>query len=244
MSGEMKFLDFPHSEYKARIEKARENMHEKKLDVLLLTEKANLIYFSGYRTVLYISKFRPFICVLPRDRDPVMVVPDLEEALCRKTSWIDDVRAWGSTAKIANPITLTKETLSELNLERGRIGMEFGLGCRLGMTWIEFERLRNEMPEAEFVNCSDLIWRVRSVKSEEEIRRIEKACEITDKAVEAAWSILHEGVTETELDRAIKRTIVEEGGDGLAFGVVRSGRHRLDMLNAYPSDYKIQTGDL
>lgn len=246
MSRPSTFLDFPESEYRRRYDAAKKLMQEKNIDALLLTGKENLIYFTGYRTELYASKFRPFIGILPLDKDPVMLVPDLELFGCTQTTWIKDVRHWGFFLNAAekDAIALTVKTLRELNLDKGRLGMELGLGQRLGMSIQEFQRLSSDLPEAKFLDVTEILWRIRAVKSGEEITRIRKACQITEKAIEAGWGLLREGVTERELAQEIQTTMIEEGADRLGFLVIRSGFARLNMLNPLPSDYRLQRGDM
>ena len=82
----MKFLNFDISEYEARWKKCQKEMEEEGIDVLVLSQDTNVIYMTGYRTQLYDSNFRPFITVLKRGEDPVLIVPNLEEGSGRKES--------------------------------------------------------------------------------------------------------------------------------------------------------------
>ncbi|HOG48784.1 MAG TPA: Xaa-Pro peptidase family protein, partial [Anaerolineae bacterium] len=67
-----------------------------------------------------------------------------------------------------------------------------------------------------------LLWRLRIIKSPEEIRRIRKAAQATDAAVDAAYAACYEGMPELEFQRILKQTMVQEGTDygwsSVAFG--------------------------
>src|SRR5437899_2109729 len=60
-------LLFPVSEYRQRVDRARALMREANLDALLVSAPNNLTYISGYRTNLFDSNFRPFLCLLSLD---------------------------------------------------------------------------------------------------------------------------------------------------------------------------------
>jgi Xaa-Pro dipeptidase len=241
-----KFLDFPESEYKRRHEAAKTLMSERRIDALLITTKENLIYFTGYRTDLYDSKFRPFICILPCSGEPVMLVPDLERWGCVQSTWIKDVRHYGLflDASYKDAISATVDILKNIGLGKGTIGTEIGPATRIGMSLSEFEKLKVSVPDIKFVDPADLVWRIRSIKTEEEIGRVKKACQITEKAIAAAWGMLKEAVSERELASVIYQTMIAEGADELGALVTRSGFARLNMLNPPPSDYRIKHGDL
>ncbi|MGD0688510.1 MAG: Xaa-Pro peptidase family protein [Candidatus Bathyarchaeia archaeon] len=242
-----KFLDFPEAEYRRRYERIREIMTERQIDAILLTAKENLIYFTGYRTVLYDgSKFNSFICILSRDQPPVMLSPAMERFAMEQTSWIPDVRHWGMYFNPHAPdaISLITKTLKELKLDKGTLGMELGVAQRIGMSVNDFERLKQNIPRSRIIDASESLWKVRSVKSPEEIDRIRRATEITEKGIVAGWKTLREGISEREVARAIQRTMIEEDADKLAFIVTRSGFARMNMVNPPFSDYKLQRGDI
>ncbi|MFV1991250.1 MAG: aminopeptidase P family N-terminal domain-containing protein [Acidimicrobiales bacterium] len=91
----MLFLDFEVDEYKDRLARTQNKMAEQGLDGLVVTDESNIIYLTGNSTILYSSKFRPFIAVIPQSGNPTLVLPNLEVGIGRKTSWLEDVRGWG-----------------------------------------------------------------------------------------------------------------------------------------------------
>ena len=241
-----KFLDFPESEYKRRYDAVKKLMSARGIQALLISGRENLIYFTGYRTELYASKFRPFVGILPLDGEPVMLVPDLERWGCVQTTWIRDVRHWGAflDAVFKDAISSIVDLLKEMGLGKATLAAEIGPTTRLGMSLLEFEKIRAEFPKIKFVDASEITWSVRSIKTEEEVTRVKKACQITDKAVEAAWDTLKENVSEKQLSEAIQVTMATEGADRLGFLVIRSGFARGNMVNPLPSDYRIRRGDI
>jgi Xaa-Pro aminopeptidase len=91
---------------------------------------------------------------------------------------------------------------------------------------------------------SNLIWKLRRVKDEEEIRLMRKAGTITSGGMQAAYETIRPGVTEIEVAAEIEYAMRKQGGWGAGFEtIVASGLH-----SAYPhggcADRKIRAGDL
>ena len=242
----MKFLEFSVEEYKARYAKVQRFMQEANVTALVLSDASNLIYLTGYRTILFASKFRPFLAVVPAQGDPVLVLPNLEVGDGRKTSWVEDIRGWGKGLYADRPdvFTIIREVADEKHLRTGRIGLELGVGQRLAMTFDQYEQLREIFSGAQFVNAADVMWKARVKKSPQEIAYLRTACKATDAAFEAAAAAAREGVTETTLQRILGVTMMEHGADAPGFLVVASGPDRYDMLNPYASSRALQRGDM
>jgi Xaa-Pro aminopeptidase len=242
-----KFAEFPKSEYDARLQKIQKLMRERSLDALFVSSKDNLIYFSGYKSWLLPEPDRPFVVLIHAEKDPVLLLPVIERGDGEALSFIEDIRVWGTYwgAPFTDPIDLYADTIRDLGLSKGVIAAELGQSTRLGLPLLDWQRLTGRIPEAKFVDGSDILWESRRVKSPLEIQRIAKACEITDKSIEATWKVLKVGMTERDLAKVVVTTMMEEGADGPAFIIVRSGLPygRL-MMNKYATDLKIGKGDM
>jgi Xaa-Pro aminopeptidase len=241
----MKMLDFSLEEYKDRLTRAQKLMAEQSVDFLLLSQAENLIYMTGYRTILYQSKFRPFLSVIPRESTPVLILPNLEKG-DGKTSFIEDIRTWGNAPGVAGPepLSVVKDFLFEKNLSKGKGAIELGTGQRVGMTFSQFDELKKSLPEIQFVDCSSIMWALRKVKSQKEIEYIRESCRIADAAFDAAFRFTREGVTEFEIQKVLGSTMMQEGADFPGFLVVASGVERYDMINPYASMRKVGTGEM
>jgi len=240
----MKFLNFDISEYEARWQKCQKEMEEEGLDVLVLSQDTNVIYMTGYRTQLYDSNFRPFITVLKRGDNPVLIVPNLEEGSGRKESWFDDVRIWGGNCKYKTAIEVVKAVFKEKNLTQTNVGMELDNGQRLGMLQSEFEELKDAFPDCTFKSCASMIWRIRRIKSPREIEYLKEACRISDVSFEAVINNIKEGMTEKDIQKIMGSTMMKEEADFKGFIVVNSGIDRYDMMNPWASDRALKNGDM
>jgi Xaa-Pro aminopeptidase len=90
-------LKFSRAEYSARLDKLRALMDEHGLDAVVVTNHQNVNYFSGITSILAgipggYGTVRPLIVVLPKDRDPTVIVQFTDEGNAKANSWITDVR--------------------------------------------------------------------------------------------------------------------------------------------------------
>lgn len=74
------------------------------------------------------------------------------------------------------------------------------------------------MPDTEFVDAASLMIALRMTKSAEELGYIRKAIEVTTRARQRLYADPSlAGMTEREAARAIRRLMLEEGGDDTSF---------------------------
>ncbi|HAI85838.1 MAG TPA: hypothetical protein DCL63_02465, partial [Firmicutes bacterium] len=79
------------------------------------------------------------------------------------------------------------------------IGCELGYEQRLGLPLRAWEEIVSAFPSARFVDASELLWRLRVVKSPAEVDCLRKACQATSKAFEVCYSQAGEGWTEEQV---------------------------------------------
>jgi Xaa-Pro aminopeptidase len=238
--------NFSKEEYDSRISKLQSLMAVQDLEGILMSQAENLIYFSGYRTSLYNSKFRPFFCFIPVEGLPTLVLPILELGLGKQTSYIEDFRCWGNLpgCQGADPLSLIAEVIKEKGKDHSKIGIELDSGQRFGMNTAQFEELKSLLPNAHFASSAEAVWKLRSIKSPREIEYMREACRITDKAVEAAINFVEEGKTEKEMAKVLGITMLEEGADMPRSLSVSSGVGNYDVLNGLGTARVFQAGDM
>jgi len=227
--------DFPREEFERRWASAQDLMDKQNLDAIFVTEKTNYRYFSGSQTIQFNNKQRPMTLVLPRRGKPAMMVYGLEAALVRDETWVEDVRGY---VDVPFPAGLVVETFKDLGLESGRIGCELGSEQRLWLSFHEFEAIRTGLPRAQFVDASDLLKRVRQIKSPDEVARIEEACKITEVAWELVRRRVHPGMTVPQAERICVQSLIDAGSDPFSPGFVL-----LDVLG-YGPEFTYKKGDL
>ncbi|MFO8035716.1 MAG: Xaa-Pro peptidase family protein [Anaerolineales bacterium] len=234
---------FSEEEYNQRQQKAFALMEKDGLDALFLLQSENILYFTGYTSWLKTSKHRPFVCLLVKGHDPILILPLLQSGDAEAFSFVEDIRLWS-----ANYLDLYVSTIKDLGLDDKRIGVEVGEDTHLAMPYIEFERMKAMLPDVDWVDCSRLVFECRKIKSPQEIVYMRKASEIADKAIENACNNMHAGMLEREICEIVGKTFAEEGAEEIGFVIVRSApshSHEEGFLcNKVATDREIRSGDI
>ena len=230
-------LPFNREEFETRRRLALAALRERQLDGILLFKQESMYWLTGYDTFGYCF----FQClVLRADGDLVLLTraPDLRQA--EHTSIIADIRIWVDREG-SNPALELRALLAKKDLTGKRLGVEYDTH---GLTAANGRRLDAALDGfVESVDASDLIARLRLVKSPAELAYVRRAAELADAALDAAITQTREGADEGAILAAMHAAIFQGGGDypGNPFIIgsgrdallcrYKSGRRRLD-----PSD--------
>jgi Xaa-Pro dipeptidase len=177
------------------------------LDGLLLFRQESMYYLTGYDTFGYVF----FQCLYLGANGRVTLLtraPDLRQA--QQTSDIEDIRIW-----IDGPAARPAETLRDILAGHGcqgrRLGVEYeayGLTARSG------QRLDAALAGfCELTDASELVSRLRVVKSPAEQAYVRRAAELADAAWDAARDLAQPGAFEGDILAAMHSAIFQGGGD-------------------------------
>jgi len=230
------------TEYPRRIARARELMAEQSLDMLLLFTGPNLAYFCGATGMLGgRSGSRPFIYLLPRTGDPVLIVQDGRQFEARALTDVPDIRTYTHLSRL--PLEVVLGAVEDRQLSKGRIGAELGGEMVLDLPFGEFMRLQEALPDVEWVDASPLLWRMRMVKSEEEIARVARACDITGEAYTQTFEATRPGMTEVEIERMMWGNMLALGGSA-PWVLITSGQGNYDLVSKGGGPRVVEPGDM
>jgi Xaa-Pro aminopeptidase len=145
-----------------------------------------------------------------------------------------------------DPFTVLLALLNERGLTTGRIGVDESNLSFQDPFWRE---IKQNLPHLEAVPAQSIFSEIRIVKSKEEIRRIELATRITEKAWRTALDHARSGMSERELEEIYHHTIRREGGKrtswrGMYGAPIAFGRRTAFADIAMPSEYQLKNGDI
>jgi Xaa-Pro aminopeptidase len=239
---EDRLVTFTEKEFMNRYARAHELMDEKGLDALLVTEKSNYSYFTAHRSIGWVTKTRPIIFILPRNGDPVLVVHEWEIGNSKANCpWIKDIRTWIDLPFSIKPVV---EVFQDLKLTDGRIGVELGHEQRLNVPLEDFEKLKKELPKAQFLDGADVFWRLRWKKSEAEIENIRKACDCMSIAIDKTYEEVKVGMTERDVARILYVHMMEEGADIPGVVAICGGPDSYEQESHTPANNVIRSGNV
>ncbi len=215
-------LHFSKEEFSNRKKKTLNSMKNKGLDALIMFRQESMYWLTGYDTFGYV-----FFQALVLDQQGNIILltraPDLRQA--QNTSNISDIRIWVDKDG-ANPADDLKIILDELNLKGKKIGVEYEA---YGLTGRNALRLNTVLQNyCSIEDKSELITKLRVIKSKEEINYVKKAANLADKALDEVWKNAKTGVSESKILAEMNRVIFEGGGDYPANEfIIGSGKNAL-----------------
>jgi len=221
-------LHFTKDEFGARIDATRAEMARRGLDVLLLFAPESHFWLTGYDTFGYCF----FQCLIVSAGEPVLLTRSADLRQAELTSTIRDIRIWRDREG-AEPGDELVVLLKDLGLADKRIGWEtrtVGLQHHHGA--VIAARLDG------LIEATDLVGRLRLVKSPAEIAYVREAARLADAAWEAGLAEARAGADEGRILAAMQGAVFEGGGDyaGNEF-IIGSGDHAL--LCRYQSGRKV-----
>jgi Xaa-Pro dipeptidase len=234
---------FDRAEYETRMGRAQSEMTARELDAIVVTAPPNWRYFAGFATQFWESPTRPWFLVLPREGEPVAVIPTIGEPGLSRT-WVSDIRTWPAPRAEDDGVSLMAQVLGDLPRTFGRVGWEMGRESIIRMPIADFDRIRAACPGLEFADASPLVWRLRMVKSPAEVAKIERACQIGSRAYAALPGQLSIGMDEHEVARLFRAELIKQGADAIPFMVVTSGAGGYDQIIVGPEEKTMANGDV
>ncbi len=225
-------IHFSKKEFSTRKSKVINSMKDQNIDALLMFRQESMYWLTGYDTFGYV-----FFQTLVLDQKGNVILltraPDLRQA--QNTSNIEDIRIWIDKDG-ANPTNDLKNILNELNLKGKKLGIEYEAYGLTGRNTLKLNQSLENYCSIE--DSSELITKLRVIKSSEEIVYVKKAAELADKALDEVWKHAKTGISESKILAEMNKVIFEGGGDYPANEfIIGSGSNAL--LCRYQSEKKI-----
>jgi ectoine hydrolase len=240
-------ISFELSEYKERIRKTKMRMASEGIDVLLVTDPANMNYLSGYDGwSFYVHQ----MLVLMIDEDQPIWIGRAQDANGAKvTTWLyhDNIIPYTddfvqSTTK--HPMDFIANILQEIGQARRTIAVEKDSYYFTAMC---FERLKLGLPNATFKDGTNLVNRVRLIKSNQEIEYMRKAGKLVELAMGAAMNSIEVGVRECDVAANIYKAQISGteffGGDYPAIVPLMPAGKKTSTPHLTWSDDRYKDGD-
>jgi Xaa-Pro dipeptidase len=226
-------LHFSSQEFQTRRDRLLAAMAAHRLDAMLLFAQESMYWLTGYDTFGFC--FFQSLMVRADGRMALLTrSADLRQA--QHTSNLADIRIW-TDRQDATPAAQLRDMAVDLSVTGGRIGVEFDTH---GLTHANGRRVEAAFADHQLVDASDLVTRLRAVKSPAEIAYVREAATLSDLADAAALSLVGPGADEGDILAAQHAAIFAAGGDYPANEFIigsgrdallcryKSGRRRLD----------------
>ena len=213
----MLVLTFPKQEFQERLTKTKQRMADEGIDVLLVTDPANMNYLTGYDAwSFYVHQL---LVVMIDEEQPYWIGRGLDANAARYTTWLDEEHIYPYPdnyvhSTVRHPMDFACDFLKKKKRDRTTIAVELDAYYFTAQCYI---RLAQGLKNAVFKDGTNMVNWIRIVKSDQEIDYIKKAAKISEKAMQVAFDMLNEGVRECDVAASISYAQIsgmdEYGGD-------------------------------
>jgi len=208
---------FTKEEYKERLKKVQKSMQEKGIELLISQDTNNMNYLTGYDAwsfyyaqcvIVHVNAEEPLCFVRAQDAGGAYIKTYLkdENIIVYDEKYI---HVWP-----IHPYDRLVEIIKERKWDNLSIGVEMDSHY---FTAYSHEKLKKGLPNAKIRDCERLVNWVRLVKSDEEIKYMKIASQITQLGMKTAFEAINPGVRQCDAVAKIYSTLIsgtkEHGGD-------------------------------
>ncbi|MBI3366129.1 aminopeptidase P family protein [Candidatus Roizmanbacteria bacterium] len=185
--------------YRERLTRVKQVCADNQVDSFFISNFYNILYLTGFKT-LTTDEREAFVFVTKKN---IYLFTDARYIYTNP----------GVTLKLIEPgkglffhleTIIKEEKISSMGIESEDLRIH------------EYEKLKNLFSFIKITQLERALIRLRAIKEDEEIQKIQKACEITDQCLEDIFPSISVGDTEKKLAFGIEQWIKKQGFD-LAF---------------------------
>jgi Xaa-Pro dipeptidase len=234
MAGDIASPWFTRDEFLGRIARVRAALADSSQDALLAFLPESVTWLTGFFTRGY-STFQ--CAIIPVSGDPVLVCRDVEAFYLDATCVFPGRFLWRDSD---DPIAVAAEAI------RSTVGASARIGVELGAWTLNVQRynsLTEKLPDMRWHDASDVVTRMRFIKSPAEIAYQRRAAAAAEAGMSAGLKTAREGVSEREMAAEICAAMIRAGSDLPGPGVLSSGERAHHLHGGY-SDRVLGGGDI
>ncbi len=212
-----------------RFARAQKMMADADLDLLVVNNRENLIYFTG------VTQMECLAILIPREGEPCAVALWLDAGYVEKESGIVSYGYHFPRESLGMKIV---ERIRAYGMTRPRIGFE-----RYFVDFAVYDDLRRMFSQDHFIGTGDLFYRLRSVKEPGEIESLRRASKAVCRGMEAAVKAVRPGVSELDVLAEAEYAMLKAGSGGSSFRPQVVSGERALLAHPAASDKRISLGE-
>lgn len=208
----------------ANVPRLNEFMDQHGLAAVVARSGQNFTYLAGFgysgtlaRLLDFTDSPRGVLLLWPRRGEPVVILNTGAEAVTRRDCWIKRLEVYD--AYVESPYARLCQVMKEDGLERERIGIEKDY-----VSALHWEEIQRTLPGVQLVDSSQMMDRVRWVKTPAEIALLKRAADLLDDAYLEVFPTIRPGEREREVHGRIVHACLQRGA-AFAHGMLNSSRN-------------------
>jgi Xaa-Pro aminopeptidase len=225
----------------ANVERLHEHMDRDGYAAIVVRSGKNFTYLSGFaypgtlaRHLDFPDSPREVLLLWPRHGEPVMVLNHYAAPLARRDSWLQHIVIYDDYAE--SPYERVAAVLQQMGLHRETIGVE-----KTYVSAARWEELHRLLPQGKMADCTEMMARVRWVKTPGEVQLLETAADILDEAYLEVFPSVRAGETERDVHSRIVQSCLQRGAQWV-HGILNSSRNTVTYGGE--GDTVFQAGDI
>jgi len=203
-----------------RLQKLRPAIAEKGLDALLISQRENCRYLSGFT-----------------GSSNWLLISDKQAILATDFRYIEQAK---QEAKDFESIQIKGDLhdwLPELAYSAGWHKLGFAANHISAAAYLQLdETIKDKQLNLGLIPTAGLVESLRCIKETDELKLIIKAVELTDTAFEQAKMVIRPGVTEKEAAWEIEKFLRQSGSEGMAFDIIVASGSNSALPHAKPTE--------
>lgn len=212
-----------HPNHHLRLSRLRDLLPHLGLDALLVTDKSNRRYLSGFT-----------------GSAGVLLITPEEQFLSTDSRYYTQAELESPEFELIRAGYGYIQALSErLNLDGKRIGIE-----KENVTLEFYEKLQETIPAAQWTPSSMVVNGLRALKDPYEVATLKRAIEIGDQSLAAVLPYCKVGVTENEIITRYLNLVRELGAEGPSYEPIFGAGPNSAIIHHRGSDRKLEAGDV
>ncbi|ABB15212.1 M24 family metallopeptidase [Carboxydothermus hydrogenoformans] len=213
-----------------RIKKVQRLMTERKIDILVVVKRENIIYLTG------LTQIENMAVLIPIEGEPCIIANWLDADYIEEESGLKTFSYFKPRENLGDKIA---KRINAYGFRNVIIGLE-----KYFISNTVFETIKKALPEAKFIDASDLFYKVRAIKEPSEVEKIKQAAVMVCKGMETALNLIRPGVSMLELSKEVEYALLKMNSNRIPFRIqIVSGERGL--LNYAASSCKyIKDGNI
>jgi Xaa-Pro aminopeptidase len=208
-----------------RLERLRQQIQKRGWDAAWVTKASNRQYLSGFTGsagwVMVPTKGKPVLVTDGRYTEQAQLETQNFKIIISTKDPLVVLADWLKAHKVKN-----------LAFEDDDVSVA---------AWKKLKSLTRQLKGA---GLHSLIEQIRVVKDPEEVKKIQKAIKISEKAFEQVVKSIRPGMTERAVAFEMEKHLFKGGSEGLAFPTIAASGPRSSLPHGQPTDRRLRLGDL
>ena len=201
-------------------------MANRHLEALYITRPVSIAYLTGFEA----NPHERLMALAVRADGAILIVPALEQEKANARATNADVVAWSDGEDAYELVTHALGGLTEVGVEKDHLSLHAA------------EVITSRAGVSELVDVGPEIRRLRLIKNDDEIAKLQRAAAITDQAYELVISRMRAGQTEVDIALLIASAIGDLGGT-LSFPTLIQSGPNSSLPHLEPSSRRFSAGD-